>query len=90
MRAELGTAIDAADPAAVRLAAHALKGSLGAFAARPAIAAARDLERLGAEERLETAGAALVALEWELARLSPELQALVESEEPSAPAGNEV
>jgi signal transduction histidine kinase/CheY-like chemotaxis protein len=90
MRAELARAIDAVDPIAVRLAAHALKGSLGAFAARPALDAARILERLGAEDRLETADESFLALEREVARLIPELQALVEPEDPGGPAEREV
>ncbi|HYT77353.1 MAG TPA: ATP-binding protein [Vicinamibacterales bacterium] len=48
-------AIDAADPEALRQAAHALKGAAGNLSATGVFEAARTLERLGAEKRLEPA-----------------------------------
>jgi len=90
MLANLRGAIDAGDPPALRLAAHALKGSLGAFAAHRAAAAARELERLGAEQEIQDAPAALVALERELALLLPALRNLMDSEPVGAPTGEEL
>jgi HPt (histidine-containing phosphotransfer) domain-containing protein len=57
------TAIQAAvargDSEAVRLAAHAMKGSASNLSATALTSAARTLERLGAERRIEAAPAAL-------------------------------
>jgi CheY-like chemotaxis protein len=54
-------------------AAHTLKGSVGDMAAPEAFEAARALEQLAREGRLDDAHAALTALEGALNRLMPEL-----------------
>jgi PAS domain S-box-containing protein len=71
--AEIREAIHRGDPGALGKAAHALKGSIGNFAARNAFAAAQRLEIMGRDGNLENAGKALATLESELARLTEEL-----------------
>ena len=56
--AAIKAAVESGDPEEVRLAAHALKGSAGNLSATALTSAARTLERIGAEERLEAAPAA--------------------------------
>jgi signal transduction histidine kinase/DNA-binding response OmpR family regulator/HPt (histidine-containing phosphotransfer) domain-containing protein len=56
--AAIQAAVDSADAEAIRLAAHALKGAAGNLSAGPLASAARTLERLGAERRIEAAPAA--------------------------------
>jgi PAS domain S-box-containing protein len=63
-------------------AAHAMVGSLAQFGAERAVALLRSLERLGREGRTGEAGPSLDCLDRELARLEPELDALL-----AAPAG---
>jgi HPt (histidine-containing phosphotransfer) domain-containing protein len=55
-------------------AVHSLKGSVGDLAAPQAFEAARDLEQMAREERLEDADAALRSLEVALHRLVQELR----------------
>ena len=55
-------------------AAHTLKGSVGDIAAPQAFDAARTLEQMAREGKLEGADAALVGLETALHRLEPELR----------------
>jgi CheY-like chemotaxis protein len=88
MLASLRDAVAAGDAGAVRMAAHAIKGSLGAFAAHRAAAAARELERLGAGQRLRDAPSGLATLERELALLLPALRALMDAK-PLGPPGAE-
>jgi CheY-like chemotaxis protein len=57
-------------------AAHALKGSVGDIAAPQAYEAARTLEQMAREGKLENAGAALMSLESALDRLVRELRHL--------------
>jgi signal transduction histidine kinase/CheY-like chemotaxis protein len=71
-------ALDAGDAAALRIAAHTLKGSLSVFAAGPATSAARHLEELGREARLATAEAGFRALRTALDQLLPALRRLAE------------
>jgi two-component system sensor histidine kinase/response regulator len=56
--AAIQAAVQSGDPEAVRLSAHALKGSASNLSALGLTSAARTLERLGAERRLESAPAA--------------------------------
>ncbi len=75
--APIRAAVQAGDAAALKVAAHTLKGSLAVFAAAPAVAAALALETLGRQADLAPAGAALTRLESELERLLPQLRAWV-------------
>jgi two-component system sensor histidine kinase/response regulator len=56
--AEIRAAVDAGDAEAIRMSAHALKGSAGNLSVNALMAAARTLERLGTERRLDAASAA--------------------------------
>jgi CheY-like chemotaxis protein len=56
--AAIKAAVESEDPDEVRLAAHALKGSAGNLSATSLTSAARTLERIGTERRLEAAPAA--------------------------------
>jgi two-component system, sensor histidine kinase and response regulator len=55
---DLQVAVEARDPERIRAAAHALKGAAGNLSATPLMSAARTLERIGAERRLDAAPAA--------------------------------
>jgi len=74
--AEIKEAIRRGDDRALGAAAHALKGSVGNFAAKKAFAAAQRLEALGRERDLATASNAFVTLESELTLLTEELRKL--------------
>jgi two-component system sensor histidine kinase/response regulator len=63
MVSNIAKAIDASDAAALRGAAHALKGSVANFAAPRAVAAALRLERMGIDEDLSGARPALQELD---------------------------
>ena len=56
--AAIKAAVEREDPDEVRLAAHALKGAAGNLSATALTSAARTLERIGTEQRLEAAPAA--------------------------------
>ncbi|MCG3148103.1 MAG: Sensor histidine kinase RcsC [Verrucomicrobiae bacterium] len=60
--------------------AHKLKGSLGAFCAKPAFEAALRLEFLGQRRQMEQAASAYQLLETEIDRLAPELEALAKGQ----------
>jgi PAS domain S-box-containing protein len=75
--AELRQAVARRDAPALRRTAHALKGAVGIFGARAAVAAAQRLETMGRAEDLTHADAACAALEEALARLEPALADLV-------------
>jgi PAS domain S-box-containing protein len=75
--AELKAAIQAGDGERLRRAAHALKGSVGNFAAKRALATASQLEVLGKTGNLDAAKDAYVALEGELSQLTRELNKFV-------------
>jgi two-component system sensor histidine kinase/response regulator len=62
------------DVAALRLAAHTLKGSIRFFGAGPAFQTARRLERMGREGKLQAAPQAWAALEREIEELIPQLE----------------
>jgi len=69
-------AVRRGDAEALRKEAHTLKGSVGNFAAKQALAAAQRLEDMGRDGDLAKAGAACIALESQLARLTEELRKL--------------
>jgi PAS domain S-box-containing protein len=71
--AEIKEAIRLDDAEPLEKAAHALKGSVGNFAAKNAFAAAQRLELMGRNKNLDNGGEACVTLESELARLAEEL-----------------
>jgi PAS domain S-box-containing protein len=77
--AEIKEATRRRDAAALRIAAHTLKGSVGNFAARQAFAAAQLLEIMGRDGDLDKAGEACKALESELAHVTEELRSLIVS-----------
>ena len=56
--AETEAAVEAKNPERIRLAAHALKGSAGNLSAIALASAARTLERIGSEGRIDAAPAA--------------------------------
>jgi two-component system, sensor histidine kinase and response regulator len=66
---------------AIRLAAHALKGTLANLAAPDAYTAAETLEALGRAEDIASAPAALAELEHQLERLHAELAPAASPEE---------
>ena len=72
------------DPAALMIAAHTLKGSLGVLGAASATALAEQLERLGHAGSLDGAGDLLARLEPEMRRV---LQCAVELTGSAEPSG---
>jgi len=81
--AAIKAAVDAGDPDRIRAAAHALKGAAANLSAGPLTAAARMLERIGTERRIEAAPAAFRHLAAEAALAMDTLREWV-------PAGTEV
>ena len=75
--AEIKSAIDMGNAERLRRAAHALKGSVGNFAAKRAVAIASQLEALGKTGNLDAAQGAYVTLEDELSQLTRELNKLI-------------
>jgi PAS domain S-box-containing protein len=73
--ADLRRALAAGNTAALRDAAHTLKGALGTLGAQTALDAALRVETLGREGRLVGADEALALLEIEIERLRPQLTA---------------
>ena len=71
--------IDHHENAALERSAHALKGSVGNFAAASAFAAAYRLEEMGRNSDIAHAEEAYTALEGELKRLKPVLMSLGKS-----------
>jgi HPt (histidine-containing phosphotransfer) domain-containing protein len=80
--AAIQAAVDQRDPEQIRTTAHALKGSAGNLSADTLAEAARILERLGAEKRLDAAPAAMRQLMVEAVAVMEYLQgwASVEAE----------
>ena len=74
---EVRDAITRADAGALERSAHTLKGAIGNFSAASAFEAARRLESLGAEGRLEKAAEARLTLEREVERLRRALATLI-------------
>jgi CheY-like chemotaxis protein len=81
----LHAALEQADAAALRSAAHTLKGAVGNLSATPAYGAARRLEELARDGRCDAAESALRDLEAELDRLRPALRALLTDAVRTAP-----
>jgi len=75
---KLREAIDRLDSEELARTAHTLKGSVGNFAALPALEAAQHLEAVAKAGNLVDAEKAYLALEEEIQRLRPALEALVE------------
>lgn len=69
------SAVDRADPTAVRRAAHAIRGALLNISAGPAAAEATQLESLGTEGRLGETTGVLERLEVQIERLARALVA---------------
>jgi PAS domain S-box-containing protein len=69
-------AVRRGDAEALRMEAHTLKGSVGTFAAKQALAAAERLEIMGRDGDLDKAGAACITLESQLAGLIEGLKKL--------------
>jgi len=67
-------AVEARDAVALRAAAHSLKGAAGNLSATGLFESARVLERIGAESRLDAAGAAFRALSMEAANVMDALR----------------
>jgi|HubBroStandDraft_6_1064221.scaffolds.fasta_scaffold34869_2 HPt (histidine-containing phosphotransfer) domain-containing protein len=76
MMAEIRLAVTARDPTRVMSASHALKGSVSFFVAKSAVEAARTLESMGKEEKLEGINEALCVLEREIALVLCTLEAI--------------
>jgi len=75
---DIRRAVTARDAAALRRAAHSLKGAAAYVGGTAAAAAAHRLEMLGAENDLRTAAEGLRVLERETARLSAALNAVLQ------------
>jgi CheY-like chemotaxis protein len=85
MLSRIRDAIDRGDAETLRSAAHALKGSVGNFAAPAAMAAALNLETLGREARLAEADAGYRELEKQIERVEAALRELAKAPERSGP-----
>lgn len=77
--ADIQNGLAGKDATALERAAHRLKGSLVTLGADAASDAAFSLEKMGRSGDLSVAEAALDALQAEMARLRPELEALLAS-----------
>jgi signal transduction histidine kinase/DNA-binding response OmpR family regulator len=73
---EIGEAIAREDGHALELAAHALKGAIGTFAAKPCFEAALRLEMMGRENQMSGARQAYEILRTEIDRLQSALAAM--------------
>jgi PAS domain S-box-containing protein len=73
---EINEAVRRGDAEALRIAAHALKGSIGNLRAKNAFEAAQRLEIMGRDRDLDNASEGHMTLELELARLIEELGTL--------------
>jgi HPt (histidine-containing phosphotransfer) domain-containing protein len=65
--------VAAGDAAALQRNAHTLKGSMQYFGAGRAMELAFQLEKMGGDEKLDSAGEILAALDAEMAQLMPGL-----------------
>ena len=83
----MGSAIQKRDPAALRLAAHTFKGSLGNFGEPPPLATAQALETMGHENHLAGAEEAYQQLVRQMDCLQPALAALVNADPGTEPVG---
>ena len=82
MTEALDKAVAGNDAKTVERTAHAMKGAVANFSARPSVAAAEVLERMGRGQDLGHAGAALAVLKHELTRLDQALTYLAENPPP--------
>jgi HPt (histidine-containing phosphotransfer) domain-containing protein len=73
---QIDEAIALEDPRSLELAAHALKGAIGTFAAKPCFDAALKLEMMGREHQVSGARRAYKILETEIDRLQTALAAI--------------
>ncbi|RPJ41203.1 MAG: sensor histidine kinase, partial [Candidatus Latescibacterota bacterium] len=80
-------AIESRDAGSLERAAHALKGTVGSFAAKKAYEAARLVEDAARAGRADDAAEAAIALREEMGRLIPSLAALPSRIEDPQPAG---
>jgi len=80
LMAEIEEAISVADAAALRRAAHSLKGSAGIIGGRAVAAAALQLEHIGRDARLEPAATSLEDLRLKVAELETALRARVQQQ----------
>jgi HPt (histidine-containing phosphotransfer) domain-containing protein len=76
MMAEIRLAVAAREPTRVMSASHALKGSVSFFGAKSAVEAARILESMGKQEKLEGIDEALGVLEREIALVLSALEGI--------------
>jgi len=76
MLADIEQAVAISDPQALQHSAHTLKGSVSNFAAPGATTASFALEKMGKQQELSQAAAALSTLKHELERLGPSLAIL--------------
>jgi PAS domain S-box-containing protein len=76
---EIKESIRRGDATALARAAHAIKGSVGNFAAKKAFAMAQRLENIGRNGQIDRASEECVALESELIFVSNELRKIVEA-----------
>lgn len=74
MLAEIRSGVAAGDPRQIMSAAHALRGSVSLFGAQEAVEAARILESMGREKKLEGVAEAVGVLEREIALVSCALE----------------
>lgn len=74
---QIEEAIASQDPRALELAAHALKGAVGTFAAKPAFDAALTLETMGRDNQISGAKRAYKLLAAEIDRLQSALATIV-------------
>jgi HPt (histidine-containing phosphotransfer) domain-containing protein len=81
MLADVKQAVDRGDAAALRRAAHKLKGVVANFGAPAAVAAALRLEEMGLGQDLSGAAAAYDELAAALGRLRPELERILGTED---------
>jgi HPt (histidine-containing phosphotransfer) domain-containing protein len=74
--ADVKAAVEEANAARLKIAAHTLKGSVAHFGACPAVEIAQQLETLAVQGKLTETREAAARLKTELQRLEPELRAV--------------
>ena len=88
--AQIKDALRDGDAEALATAAHTLKGAIGNFAAKKAVAAAQLMEVLARDRELRAASQAYSALESELAPLVEELKRIVTNPAKRKPKANKI
>jgi HPt (histidine-containing phosphotransfer) domain-containing protein len=76
---ELRAAITARNPDQIMRASHSLRGSVSTFGAEAAVEAARQLESMGQQAKMEGVDDAFAALEHELALVRSALEEIAKS-----------